>query len=201
MSATAEKVDLGGLAGDATRRLGELEEQRLRLAPESLVDAEVAAELGDVESEIRSCKEVLERVRLAGQERERREVEARQQAAQAEREKALKEARKLATERATAAVKVDEAARAYADALKHWDRLTSLQEAALRRAGRDGAASRPRRWAIESGLKVALREAQLPSGIIELGISMGDTALTTSQLHPLAEIDHGFGRSQLGGDA
>lgn len=58
-------VDVDAVASDATNRLAVLEETRIRLAPDALVDGEVMAELEQVEHEIRSCKRTLELVSLA----------------------------------------------------------------------------------------------------------------------------------------
>lgn len=57
-------VDVDAIAADATSKLAELEQQRLRLAPAALTDSQVMAELDDVESEIRSCRRTLELVAL-----------------------------------------------------------------------------------------------------------------------------------------
>lgn len=59
------EVDIAAVANDATNRLAVLEETRVRLAPDALVDGEVMAELEQVEHEIRSCKRTLELVSLA----------------------------------------------------------------------------------------------------------------------------------------
>ena len=59
-------VDVAAIAADATSKLAELEQQRLRLAPRTPDrQSEIRAELDDVESEIRSCRRTLELVALA----------------------------------------------------------------------------------------------------------------------------------------
>lgn len=59
------EVDVDAVAADATSRLAELEQQRVRLAPGALTDSEVMAELEQVEHEIAACKRTLELVSLA----------------------------------------------------------------------------------------------------------------------------------------
>jgi hypothetical protein len=191
-------LDLEAVERDAKQRLSELRLQRLRLAPESLTDSRVAAELADVESEIQTCERTLERIPLAREEQERRAAEAAKLAEL--RAPILDEARQLAARREQAARKVDKAAAEYAKALAAWDRLTSEQESVLRRAGRNGQAVRPRPWMIESGLLHALTSAGVPHGAIGLEIVRGvQPTLRPGAVRPLAEFDGPLARSQLGG--
>jgi chromosome segregation ATPase len=194
MSAVAETpadIDLGALAADATRRLGDLEEARLRLSPESLTDATVAGELSRVESEIESCKQMLERVRLARTEVERRELQAQADAAEAARQAHLAEARRLQAERRKQAAVVDKAASVYAKALREFDRITSAQEAELRRAGDRTAAdiARPRPWMFELALAAALRDAGCPHGILRVEALAGAEHVSQSAIRPLGLSD------------
>lgn len=192
MSAVAEKdLDLGALAADATQRLGELEEARLRLAPEALTDKTVAGELASVESEIESCRQVLERVRLARSEYERREKQAETDAAEAARQSHLAEARRLQGEREKAATAFDRAAKTFAEKLRAFDLITSAQEAELRRAHAQQAAdiARPRPWQFELALEHALRGAGCPRGILRTHTLSGAEHVPLSQINPLAALD------------
>lgn len=191
MSATAEKVDLAALAADATRRLGELEEQRLHLAPEALTDKKAAAELADVESEIAACRRTLERVGLAREEQQRRVLAAEASAREEARQAHLAEARRLQAERETAAVAVDKAAAVFAQKLRAFDRITSEQESHLRRAGDVTAAgiARPRPYLFELALERALRDAGCPYGILRTETLTGVNRVPMAQIRPLVESD------------
>lgn len=184
-------VDLGALAADATTRLAELEEQRLRLSPEALSDSEVAAELADIESAIVSCRQVLERVRLARVETERREHQAETDVRERARQECLAHARRLEGERRKAAAAVDKAAAVFATQLRAFDRITTEQEVQLRRAGERQAAdiARPRSWMFELALAHALRAAGLPRGALRVEALIGAEHVALSQIRPLAELD------------
>ncbi len=58
-------VEVSAVAQDATRKLAELEQCRLRLAADALVDSEIRAELEAVEADIAFTKRTLELVSLA----------------------------------------------------------------------------------------------------------------------------------------
>jgi hypothetical protein len=58
-------VEVSAVAQDATRQLAELEQCRLRLAADALVDSEIRAELEAVEADIAFTKRTLELVSLA----------------------------------------------------------------------------------------------------------------------------------------
>jgi hypothetical protein len=190
-------LDLDAIEADAKTRLVTLREQRQRLSPAALTDGTVAAEVDSIESEIASAQATLERIPLARLEAVRREEEAKRLAKV--RRPHLDEARRLAVKREEAALAVDAAAKVYAESLRVWDRLTTEQEAVLRRAGRDGRAARPRRWAIEAGLMRALIDAGCPRGIVRLETFMGENpTFRPSAVKPLSELDGPIGQCQLG---
>lgn len=58
-------VDLDAIEADATARLPELEQVRIRLAADALVDSEVRDEYEQVEREIQGCRRTLEMCSIA----------------------------------------------------------------------------------------------------------------------------------------
>ncbi len=140
LTVQTEPLDLDALEADAERRLGELQEQRQRLAPEALTDADVAAELAGVDSEVRECEQALERVRLARVEQGRRAADAHAEEERARRAAAQAEADKLDHEFETdIAPKLD-------DALSELFKLTAALDAnRIERA----------RWSAEAGRAVS----------------------------------------------
>ena len=58
-------VEVSAIAGDAKRRLAELEQTRLRLSADALIDSEVRDELESVEADIAYVRRTLELVDLA----------------------------------------------------------------------------------------------------------------------------------------
>jgi hypothetical protein len=192
MSATASRrrlPDFDALQADALAELEQLREQRAHLALESLTNPKAAARLGKVEEDVREAERRIERIDLARSEAERQALEAEHAAEAQARADALQRARGLQAERQRLAGQVDEAAAAYAAALRAWDRVTTDQEASLRLAGWPGdtaAMARPRPWMIECGLAHALRTAGCPRGIIELGSVVG---LPQQHIRQLAAAD------------
>ena len=65
LSKARPKVEVSAVAQDATRKLAELEQCRLRLAADALVDSEIRSELEAVEADIAFTKRTLELVSLA----------------------------------------------------------------------------------------------------------------------------------------
>ncbi len=65
LSKARPKVEVSAVAQDATRKLAELEQCRLRLAADALVDSEIRSELEAVEADIAFTKRTLELVGLA----------------------------------------------------------------------------------------------------------------------------------------
>lgn len=188
--ANAEPVDLDALQKDAERRIEQLREQRMRLAPEALTDSEVAAELKAIEGEIANCEAALERMKLAWAEKDRR---SRQEQADAEAERrtaAMRKARELEAERRRASRAVDSALRRFATALRSFGKTTTAQERALRAGGwsmEQSQAARPRPWTIEAAVMRAPWDASCPSNILRL--ESFNNGLGPSHVKPLAEND------------
>src|ERR1035437_6597985 len=170
-TATEQTVDLEALEEDAKRTLGELTEARARLSLDALTDATVAAELENVESEIRSCEQALERAQLAHTEQGRRALEAA--------EKAAREAR----ERGAAAV--DVALIKLAQRVSAWLVTCDEQDRQLQAAGRRPAqrAARDRSLALDAAFIDAMRA--VPRGILQL-----DVGGWAPRGRPLVEGDH-----------
>ena len=167
--APQQDLDLDSIEADATGRLGDLREQRARLALDALGDGEVARELEAVEAEIRSTEQALERVQLAGTEHGRRAAAARAAEEVAAREAALDRARLLQREREAGAVAVDAALEALAAAVKAWLSTCDEQDAALAEAGRPPSSnSASARAALLEGAFVASVTRSLPRGVLPL---------------------------------
>jgi hypothetical protein len=146
-------VDLDRLEEDATVRLGQLTEQRGRLALDALVDSAVHAELENVESEIRACQDALERMQLARAEQGGREVEAAAAADRHRREEALDRAAELQVARDAAARQVDVALSALSSQVAVWLKVVASQDRALLEAGR------PQSQGVRRGREIALEAA------------------------------------------
>lgn len=188
--------DMDRIEAEAEARLEQLREHRRRLAPEALSDRLAAERLTAVEAEIGALEVTLARVPLARAEAaHRREQAERDEAA---RRPQLLKAAKLKRERVKAAQAVDQAAAAYAEALRRWDRLTTEQESLLHPLGFAPASVRPRSWMIESGLLAALRAAGMPDGAVRVESRRGpEPVLRAGRLRPLAELDAGLGAVEV----
>ena len=187
MTATVDS-DFVALARDAERRLGELEQQRARLSLDALGDRKVRAELDDVESEIATCRQALERVGLAHGERERRDAQARADAECARREKALAWARTLQAERERGAASVDEALALLCGQISGWLATCEEQDRALTAAGRRPSvnAARARVIALEAAVVAAMTAARLPSGVLTLaGLPVRGLPLSQGDYKPV----------------
>jgi hypothetical protein len=171
--------------------LGELIERQMTLSPEALVDASAAAELVKVEMAIIETRAKLERVRLAGIEVDRREAEAAKRERELERQTHVTTARSLQAQRERLAAKVDETAAEFAKALRTFDRCSTEQEVALRRAGMPQAANmaRPRNYTLETVLEYHLREAGNPPRILRMTAFSGIEQPSQSRIKPLVELD------------
>lgn len=124
---------------------------------------------------------------VARQELERREKEAKE--LEKVRAPHVKEARRLGAERLKLAAAADEGAAQYCAAIAEWDRCTTLQEAALRRAGLDAEGARPKAWQVECGLQFALQSAGVPPGAVKLETFSRGASGMHRHIRPLAEID------------
>jgi hypothetical protein len=161
-------VDLETLEKDAKRTLGELTEARARLALDALTDATVAAELEDVESEIRSCEQVVERSRLAHGEKGRRAAAAAAEAAREARERAMTQARALQSDRERGAAAVDEALSELARQVAAWLGICDAQNRALEASGRRPVAAHARGRALALDAAFAFAMRVVPRGILQL---------------------------------
>ena len=172
-------------AEDAERRLPELRLERQRLSLDAASDPQLAAELAEVESEVRNCELALERATLAAVERGRRDAESRDRAEAEAREAALQQARSLQSERERAARGIDSGARRLAAALADYDRICREQDVALAAADRrpSANAARMREMACQSAVAFALREASAPRVLDLPALRPADVAL-------MIEADH-----------
>jgi hypothetical protein len=184
-TATEQTVDLEALEEDAKRTLGELTEARARLSLDALTDATVAAELENVESEIRSCEQALERAQLAHTEQGRRALEAAEKAAREARERAMERAQALQADRERGAAAVDVALIKLAQRVSAWLVTCDEQDRQLQAAGRRPAqrAARDRSLALDAAFIDAMRA--VPRGILQL-----DVGGWAPRGRPLVEGDH-----------
>lgn len=180
MTTDTAPLDLQRAERDIRTELDRLEAATAALSLEALSgDPDALAELADLEEQLDDSKKSLGRLLAAQAEQERRNAQARADAAAEARADALTLARRLQAERETLARKVDETALALGKALNAWDKCTSAQEAALRKAGQDGNPARARAWQPACAVLFALREAGCPHGILSL---LPPTATTVRRL-------------------
>ncbi len=92
--AEPEPGSADAIEADARHRLETLREQRQRLAPEALTDADAKAEMLSLEDEMRAAERALDLVDVARGETGRREREQAEQAERERRENATESARK-----------------------------------------------------------------------------------------------------------
>ena len=129
-----EPGSMRAIEADATARVVELRAQVQRLAPEALVDAAVAAEQRDCESELADAERALVNVERARLEQGRRDTHAAEQAEAERRATATAEAAKLEPVIAKAKAEVDTAAREWVE------RVVVLRDAVEARAAQVAAA-------------------------------------------------------------
>lgn len=184
IAVTDQTVDLEALEEDAKRTLGELTEARARLALDALTDATVAAELEDVESEIRSCEQALERAQLAHTEKARRASEAAEKAAREAREAAAARVAELTAELQTAGAEVDAAFAVVCRTVEKWLALGEARDRESVAAGsRPGAnAHALRAIALDGAFRFGIRA--LPMGVLGL-----EGFVQPRSVRPLVEIN------------
>ena len=191
--------DLDAIERDAQARVGALEDQRGRLAPEALVSAQGKSELADLESELAEAQRALELVALARSEGTRREVEAARAAEIAERDGHMRRARELQPKIDKATATFDRKLGEAMVALRSFTDLLAEQSQALGAAG-----ERPRHlppWAGNAAVMYAMQQASVPRGLIVVeGVRAKPVPLSEgSPSQPLGEdltlileIDSGF---------
>ena len=155
-----ETVDLDAIERDTQEQVERLRERRQTLSLDALTDPATAAELAEVETELRSAENALSHIELARTETARRERETLDRQAQLARDEALDKARELQVERERAAARFDAAAAKLASALADLYRIAGEQSNALLAAGaRPHGSAQFRAGAAQEALKHYLHEA------------------------------------------
>jgi len=165
---TAAEPDLDALERDATARLGELHEQRSRLALDALIDSTVQAELESIESEIHACDAALERVQLARNERGRRDAAAAAQADRERREAALNRARARQSKVDALAAEWDSLMERLAGITLELLRECDARDRDLGEAGRRPSASAPSMRATALAAAWVHHTRKVPRGVLQL---------------------------------
>jgi hypothetical protein len=192
-SAATAAVDLAAIESGIQAQITELDAERAQLSLDAFSDKRAKALLDDVEDRLAAAQAELGRVQLARAEQERRVTEARETETRERQAAALNEARRLQGLRAKLAAAVDDATRAYLEAVAAYIVVCRKQERQLIEGGwsRENAdTARPRGHAIEAAFAVAKRQVE-PAGVFG-GIGLWQQAppsVPPSRQAPLAESD------------
>ena len=181
-----EPTAIDAIRADAQKRLGELETQRSRLAPEALVSADAKAELADVENEIAAARQAIELADLADAETARREQQAREDAEAEQKAQALARATALQAERHKLALAADKAVAKYVEQLVALRDVCASQAAEYQAAGRSASDARNYRYNPEragSALRAALLTADATGLLRDVGFcSLKDQPLAAGRM-------------------
>ena len=178
--------DLDRIQADAEARLAELHEQRQRVAPEALTDAQAHQELLDIEGQVVEAERAVELAPLARAEGERREAEAKERAESEHRDALKAELAKLDGEAAPLAEACDRAIHAMTKAAKAlfavWEeRRRTRIELEVADGNRIVGEYGELRPAIELAIMYFAGKAGIPRGLIEFA------ELSHGEFRPLAD--------------
>ena len=162
--------DFYELEREALSRREELRDQRSGLSLEALTDPTKADHLAELEKELEKAERSLEQVKVAAAEHERREAQSRADAERVGREEALTEALDLQAKKRAAAERVDETARAFAEALTAYSSSCLDVNSALATAGENPRVDLA--GAPETALRYAMNLAGTPRMIDFAGMSL-----------------------------
>ncbi|MFZ2049898.1 MAG: hypothetical protein WAU69_03060 [Solirubrobacteraceae bacterium] len=177
---------IAAIESDAQTRVGELRDQRQRLAPEALVDDRARQELLDVESQLREAERAAELAPLARAETARRARAAIETDERERQQAALAWAKKLAPQRAKAAAALDAAATVYAECVSAYRDVVREHASAVAGSGVGPAGARRCAYkegeSVKAGLRRALHDAGLAPDFEALGrFSQRDQPVVASE--------------------